>query len=325
MHQLRRKLLPVKNRSIAALMALLAAGGLLASCGQREAEMRKIGVLAPYITHGWTAGIAYYAEKHCAELKEEGKIDYMIYSSSNADEMTLQLADFIDWGADAVAVFPQWTGMDDAFQKAIDAGVVVVNFGVAIAANGIYFIAGDNYSIGVEGAKYIVDKIGTEGNVVILDVPDTGSVAQLRKDGFLDTLAEIAPNITTQTYATNFTREAGRSDMENILAANARIDAVFSMGDETSIGALHAIRDAGRSDIKAITGGGGGQEYFDVMLKNTDIWIASATYSPVMVKMAIDMAVDILDGKEVEQVVIIPTVIVDRTNVSEYLDPELPY
>ena len=38
------------------------------------------------------------------------------------------------------------------------------------------------------------------------------------------------------------------------------------MDDETSIGALQAIRDAGRTDIKVITGGGGCQEWFNMML-----------------------------------------------------------
>ena len=314
----------MKKRFVAPFVALIVASLLLATCAPRESA-HKIGILAPYVTHGWVAGVAYYAGLHCDQLKTEGKIDYMIYTSTGAAEMTAQLADLIEWGAEAIAVFPQWTGMDEAFQEAIDSGIVVVDFGVKIEAEGIYFISGDNYSIGLDGALYIVEKIGTEGNVVILDVPATGSVAQLRKAGFLNTLAEIAPNIQTHTYATEFTREAGFSDMAAILAEHAHIDAVFSMGDETSIGALRAIREAGRSDIKAITGGGGRQEYYNMMAENTDIWIQSAIYNPGMVMTALDMAVDILDGKDVPQETIIPTAIVDRTNVAEYLDADSPY
>ena len=316
----------MKKKSLVKLKPLLVAGILLAACGQREdAAVHKIGVLAPYITHGWTAGVAYYAEKRCAELKLDGKIDYIVYTSSNAEEMTAQLADLIEWGAEAIAVFPQWMGMGEAFQKAIDEGVVIVNFGVETDADGIYFITGDNYSIGVEGAKYIVEKIGTDGHVVIIDVPETGSVSQLRKDGFLDTLAGIAPNIKIASYSSKFTREAGLSDMEGILADHATIDAVFSIGDETSIGALQAIHNAGRRDIKAITGGGGGQEYFNVMLEESDIWVSSVLYNPNMVIAALDMTVDVLDGKDVEPVIIVPTMIVDRTNVADFLDPDAPY
>ena len=136
-------------------------------------------------------------------------------------------------------------------------GITVVNFDIEIDAEGIYRVAGDNYDMGYQSAQYIVDKIGTEGTVVILDVPTSGSVAELRKQGFLEHLAELAPDMETIEYATEFTREAGLADMADILTANSHIDAVFSMDDETSIGALQAIRDAGRTDIQVITGGGG--------------------------------------------------------------------
>jgi len=97
------------------------------------------------------------------------------------------------------------------------------------------------------------------------------------------------------------------------------------MDDETSIGVLKAIEEAGRKDIKVVTGGGGMQEYFEMMPKNKDIWIQSALYSPAMVKDAVDVAVKVLEGEEVPQETIIPTTIVDRTNYKKFLDPNSPY
>ena len=291
-------------------------------------EVYKIGVLAPEVTHGWSAGVAYYAEKRCEELKQEGKIDYKVSVSGDAAEMTTQLDELKTWGADAIVAFPQWEGMEVPIQQAIDEGITVVNFDIAIEAEGVYRVAGDNYDMGFQSAQYIVDKIGTEGNVVILDVPTSGSVAELRKQGFLENLAQIAPNMKTVEYATQFTREDGLADMADILTANPQIDAVFSMDDETSIGALQAIRDAGRTDIKVITGGGGAQEYFNMMLaeENQDIWLQSATYSPDMVEDAVDMAVEILNGNvPSDPVKIIPTTVVDRENASEFLDESSPY
>ena len=291
-------------------------------------EVYKIGVLAPEVTHGWSAGVAYYAEQRCQELADEGKIEYKVSVSGDAAEMTTQLDELKTWGADAIVAFPQWEGMEVPIQQAIDEGITVVNFDIAIDAEGVYRVSGDNYDMGYQSAQYIVDKIGTEGTVVILDVPTSGSVAELRKQGFTEHMAELAPNMKMPEYATQFSREAGLADMADILTANSHIDAVFSMDDETSIGALQAIRDAGRTDIKVITGGGGAQEYFNMMLaeENQDIWLQSATYSPIMVEDAVDMAVDILNGNIPEESVkIIPTTIVDRENASEYLDESSPY
>jgi ribose transport system substrate-binding protein len=283
----------------------------------------KIGVLAPAVTHGWVAAVAYNAEARLKELGDE--VEYNIQTSNNAEEMTAQLDDLMTWGADAIVAFPQWEGMEVPIQNAVDAGVVVVNFDIVIDVEGIYRVAGDNYDMGVQGAHYIVEKVGPEATVVMLEVPSSGSVSALRKAGFLDTVAEIAPNLTIHTYATKFTVEDGLKDMADILMRHSRIDAVYSMDDETSIGAIQAIREAGRTDIKVITGGGGMQEYFEMMPENEDIWIQSALYSPAMVKDAVDVALAVLKGEDVEPVKIIPTTIVDRTNYHLFLDPNSPY
>ncbi|PTW00155.1 monosaccharide ABC transporter substrate-binding protein (CUT2 family) [Halanaerobium saccharolyticum] len=299
------------------LVTLVLAGSVSAQ------DKHKIGILAPAVTHGWVAAVAYHAEARCEELSDE--IEYRIQTSSNASEMTSQLDDLKTWGAEAIVAFPQWTGMEVPIQMAIQDGVEVVNFDIKIDVDGVYRVAGDNYDMGVQGAHYISDKIGNKGTVVILEVPTAGSVSELRKEGFLDTLDEIGADYELHTYATQFTREAGLSDMSDILIRHDQIDAVYSMDDETSIGVLKAIEEAGREDIKVVTGGGGMQEYFEMMPENEDIWIQSALYSPAMVKDAVDMAVDILEGEEVPEEKIIPTTIVDRTNYKEFLDPDSPY
>lgn len=286
-------------------------------------EKYKVGILAPAVTHGWVAAVAYNAEQRCKELADE--VEYKLYTSSNAEEMTTQLDDLKTWGAEAIVAFPQWEGMEVPIQEAIDSGIYVVNFDIAIDAKGVYRVSGDNEDMGVQGAKYIVDKIGKEGTVVVLNVPSSGSVSQLREKGFVDTLKEIAPDMKIITYATAFTREDGLKDMADILTANDKIDAVYSMDDETSIGVLQAIEEAGRKDIKVVTGGGGCQEYFNMMPKYEDIWVESALYSPAMVKDAVDMAIALLKGEKVEEVKIIPTTIVDKNNYKDFLDEKSPY
>ena len=288
-----------------------------------EGGKHKIGILAPAVTHGWVAAVAYNAENRVKELDDQ--VEYKLYTSSNAEEMTSQLDDLLTWGADAIVAFPQWEGMEVPIQVAIDDGLVVVNFDIVIDADGVYRLSGDNKDMGVQGAHYIVDKIGTEGTVVMLEVPTSGSVSELRKEGFVETLDEIAPEMEVLSYATQFTREDGLADMSDILTSVSQIDAVYSMDDETSIGALQAIREANRTDIKVITGGGGMQEYFRMMPENEDIWIQSALYSPAMVRDAVDMAVDILNGEDVPDTIIIPTTIIDRNNYEDVLDAGSPY
>ena len=219
--------------ALAVMMALS-----LVCVASAEKTTYKIGILAPAVTHGWVGGVAYHAEQRCKELA--GEVEYKLYTSTNAEEMTAQLDDLKTWGAQAIVAFPQWEGMEVPIQAAINEGIYVVNFDIDIAAEGVYKVTGDNEGMGVEGAKYIVDKIGTE---------------------------------------------------------------------------------AGRKDIKAITGGGGCQEYFQIIADSKDINACSALYSPLMVKDAVDAALALLKGETVDAVKVIPTTIVDRTNVDQYLDP----
>ena len=312
------------KKILAIVLVLMLAVSMFAFAGAEETTKYKVGILAPAVTHGWVAAVAYNIEQRCIELSDE--IEYKLCTSNNADEMTAQLDDLKTWGAQAIVAYPQWEGMEAPIQDAIDEGIIVVNFDIEIACDGVYRVTGDNEDMGIQGAHYVAEKLGGAGKVVVLDVPTSGSVAELRKKGFLETIEANYPDIEIiGTYATQFTREAGLADMTDILTAQSEIDAVYSMDDETSIGVLQAIEEAGRTDIKVITGGGGCQEYFHLMQDYPDLYVESALYSPTMVRDAVDNALSLLKGEEVEQVKIIPTTIVDKDNVEEYFDDNTPY
>lgn len=296
---------------------------LFAGCGDKKKTVDvKIGLAAPSATHGWVAGVAYYAEKYC---KEHG-IEYMLTTSADAAEMEKNLDSLVEWGAEAVVVWPQWSGMEKAIDNIIAKEISVVSFDVDINSKGVYKVTGNNYDMGYQCAKYITDKVGGAASIAVMDVPSAGSVSQLRKEGFYDYLKEIKYDTSGVFEVTEdgFTREAGYNDMKNILAERGRVDAVFSLDDEISIGVIKAITESGRTDIKAVTGGGGMQEYFKMIAdaKYKNLGLSSALYSPSMIENAIETAIKIADGEESSKVIVIPTTIVTPENVNEYLDSE---
>lgn len=294
---------------------------VLSLCAFAAADDAKVGIAAPANTHGWVAGVEYYAEKYC---KDNG-LDYKITESADAAEMAANIDDLIAWGATVIVSWPQWSGMETKMQEVIDAGIPVVNFDVDVDCEGIYKITGDNYDMGYQSAKYITEIVGDAAVIAVLDVPSSGSVCQLRKQGFYDYLEEIKYDTSNifESQEDQFTRDCGLKDMADLLEAHEKIDAVFSMDDETSIGAIQAINEAGREDIKAITGGGGMQEYFRLIASDEGkaVGAASALYSPKMVEDAIKTAIKLMNGETVEEaVVVIPTTIVSAENVDEFLD-----
>lgn len=315
-------------KKILALLVVLTMALSMVGMTAVAEEQPLIGILAPANTHGWVGGVNYFAQQAADELG----INYKMLTSSDADEMSSQIEQLIQLGAKAIVVWPQFKGVETAAEMALEQGIVIYNFDQKIEvdekyADLMYVLTGDNYGIGVAGAQYIVEKIGTEGTVLVMDNPGSENIAADRKAGFLDTVAEIAPDLELVTIATLFSREAGLNDMADALTANEKIDAVFSMDDETSMGALQAIVEAKRTDVKAITGGGGCQTYFGMMTEEqyADIWVSSATYTPDMIITCVENVVKVLNGEEVEHEIVLPTNLVDRENVEDFLNADSPY
>ena len=131
------------------------------------------------------------------------------------------------------------------------------------------------------------------------------------------------------TAADNGSPEAGLAAMTDVLTANPEIDAIYSADDEVSVGIYQAIQEAGRTDIKVVTGGGGANAYFKLM-DQTDIWLCSQTYAPNMIIECVKMAKGILEGETYDSVITIPTENVDRDNVEQWkkdnmVDEKAPY
>jgi ribose transport system substrate-binding protein len=310
------------KKIIAIALALDMVLGLVA-CGGAGAKEKtiKVGIAAPDVTHGWVAGVAYYAEKYC----QDNKLEYKVSTSADAAEMQAGLEDLVAWGATVIVSFPQWAGMETAMQEIIDQGIPVVNFDVDVACEGIYKVTGDNYDMGYQSAKYIVEKAGEAAHIAVLDVPSSGSVCELRKQGFYDYLNEIGYDQSNiqEFQLESFARDDGLKNAADILEKMPQVDAFYSMDDETSIGTIQAMNDAGRTEIKAITGGGGCQEYFKIIASEEGkaIGAASALYSPAMIQDAIKVAIKLMNGEEAEPVIVIPTTIVSAENVADHLDP----
>lgn len=308
------------KKFLALALALLMVLSMVACDQQPKEKTVKVGIAAPDVTHGWVAGVAYYAEKYC----KDNNLEYKVSTSADAAEMAAGLQDLVEWGATVIVSYPQWAGMETAIQEVIDDGIPVVNFDVEVNCNGVYMVTGDNYDMGYQSAKYIIEKAGDAAVIAVMDVPSSGSVCELRKQGFYAYLEEVNYDQSNifEVQLESFARDKGVTAMADILEKYDHIDAVFSMDDETSMGCIKSITEAGRTDIKAITGGGGCQEYFKMIADEqySYLGLASALYSPSMIQDAIKNAITLMNGGEVEAKQVIPTTIVSADNVSEYLD-----
>jgi len=329
------------KKLLAVVLCLVLAAFVLTACGQNQepsatpaptatpaageespapAEQGLVGILVPAAPTGWVAAVQYYAKLEADALG----LNYRIAASANPNEQANQVDEFISLGCDIIILMPHNDELAVAAQKIKDNGITLINYDRTVnPTEPDYYVAGDNYDMGVKGAEYIADKLGGEGDVVIVGIPNYGdAVNGERVKGFKDTIAEVAPdiNILGEYASENGAPESGLAIMTDVLTANQHIDGVFSIDDELSIGLLQAIKEANRTDIKVMTGGGGAQAYFKLMPENPDIWLASALYVPGMIRTCVDMADGLLKGETYDQTTIIPSQIIDRENVEEYVN-----
>ena len=178
--------------------------------------------------------------------------------------------------------------------------------------------------------NYINTKLGGKAKVVLL-TQDTMQFLAPRftamRDGLnaipgVTIVADIAPNPVT--------KEAGFATMQTILVANPDIDVVIG-GDAVVLGALEALRAAGKDRSGQFLGGiDGEQEAVDEIRKGNGPYKASiALSSPVFGYAMGQFAADWLDGKSIPQAMDILPIALTSTNLVQYeadlVDPASVY
>jgi DNA-binding LacI/PurR family transcriptional regulator len=131
------------------------------------------------------------------------------------------------------------------FSKAFrDAGVPVVNsFGRFSTAPEVHVVGVDNSECGRMAARELVRRGYTK--VAFMGGPKAATSTQDRFRGFLQELAKHPDVAHSRSFADAYSFEAGRAEMQRLIAAGNMADAYFCGDDVLSIGALSALRDAG--------------------------------------------------------------------------------
>jgi ribose transport system substrate-binding protein len=312
------------NSTAAAVTQAVSAASTAASTTGDQTE-KVIGLCFPSADHGWVAAVIYNAEQQAKALG----VKYILTTGANANEQSGKIDELIAQKVSAIVMLPTDTDpMTPAAQRVLDAKIPLIIFDRKVNVTPTYYIAGDNAGMGINAAKFIGDKLGGKGNVVIVGVPAYGSVSTERVNGFKDTLTKNYPDmkIVKEVGAENSSKEAGLKIMGDLLAGEKQIDAVYSIDDELSIGLLQAIKENERKDVKIVTGGGGAKIFFDAIKSEADVTLASFLYSPTMVKEAVKAGVDIMNGTmPSEASKIIPSDGVTKENVDQYYDANSPY
>lgn len=283
-------------------------------------EQPLVGISCPYNPTGWVAAVSWSAETTADSLG----MNYLMKIAESEAEQASDLDFFINEGCEIIVLFPFNDTLEAAAQRVMDAGITLVNFDRTLGGTTPdYYLAGDNYQIGVLGAQYIAEKLGGKGKIVITTIPSYGAIFEERVNGCRDGLKDFPEIEVLGEYAAdNAAQETGLALMTDILTANPELDGVYSCDDELSTGMLKAIEEQGRlGEVKVMTGCGDGQAYFKLMDEYKDkIWLSTQTYAPYMMGDCIKLAYGLTQGETYDARVIIPPETLDYTNYADWME-----
>lgn len=186
-------------------------------------------------------------------------VDLAIVDGKNdAANQRDQVETFLVQGMDAVVVIPVDTAETGTMTRdVVKAGkiLVYVNRKPEHLPHGVVYCGSRSLDSGIMNMVELGKAMGGKGNLVILMGPLNNESAIGRTDGIKEVVRQKFPGIKIVHEQTgNWKREQGRTILENLLAAGVKMDGVASNNDEMALGALMAIKAAGKLGRIAVGG-----------------------------------------------------------------------
>jgi ribose transport system substrate-binding protein len=303
---------------------------LLSACAQTATQT----TTAP-VTKSFTIGVANFSQC-CAyfigmnnsiidEAKQYPNVT-IISTDANGDAAKLNsdIEDLITKKVDGIIISGAWLEQLPAAMDSLKtAGIPAVLVDRQWKGNYTSYVGPDNFTIGQQDGQFIVNKLGGTGTLVMIKGgPADNSIGLNRTNGVLD----IMKNNTGITVITapdfgSWSEDGGLKQMENLLAANPKIDAVFCENDSMCLGAQRAIADAGRSEEMFLCGVDGQKEALLQILNKTNYACTGLNNSDQIGRTGFNRMMAILAGATPPLNTYLPSPLINFDNVIKFYDP----
>ncbi|MBI5667417.1 MAG: sugar ABC transporter substrate-binding protein [Chloroflexi bacterium] len=152
-------------------------------------------------------------------------------------------------GYDAIATIAGDAGVAPFIDAAVEAGIPVATFNSETDAENkrLFFVGADLYLQGQTAARAMADAIGGEGKVAIITGFFAVEAHELRRTGFVDTLAAEFPNIEIVGEVENTDQgDIAFTQAQDFMAANPDLKGIYVTAGGP-FGAAAAVEDAGKT------------------------------------------------------------------------------
>lgn len=229
--------------------------------------------------------------------KEIGAETIIADAQHDVSKQINDIDDMIQKGINILLINPADSeGAKAAVEAADKAGVIVVAVDAQAEGPLDSFVGSQNYDAGYLAGEKMVEDLGGEGKVAILDGIPVVPILQ-RVEGFKDAVAEHSGIEIVDTQNGRQDRAEAMSVTENMLQANPDLDAIFSVNDEGALGSLGAIEASSR-DVWLYSVDGH-PEVIEAILADGPFKATSAQFPRDQVRIGLGMALAKYWGAEV--------------------------
>ena len=300
-----------------------------------KSDMDLKGKVIGYVTPSLNA--PYYQALLQSIQKNTEQNGMTFLSADGQNDINKQVAaveDLITRGVDVLLLNPKdpdaLVGVTKT-AKAANIPVFIIDSSIDDTAEYVTTIQSNNRANGALAGAWLAKKFGKKKmNIALLSGNAGNPVGRTRKQGLLEGITEeqlrsigyIDLDIKTQMY-TDWSYAGGLAAMEDILVAHPDINVVITESDVCVLGAIKAIKQAGKTDDILIVAGADGQKEAIKYIMDTDFYGCTAMNSPVQIgKNAVKYAVEYMNGKRdfPKTSFTVPLLITDE-NAAEYYDP----
>ncbi|MEH6631691.1 MAG: sugar ABC transporter substrate-binding protein [Halopseudomonas aestusnigri] len=273
---------------------------LLASSAQ-AAEKPVVGLIMKSLANEFFQNMLEGAKAH--EIKR-GDYELRAVGMQNETDFESQInavENFITQGVDAIVIAPADSrAMVRPLKRAMEAGIVVVNFDVSLDADAkkqqgidLAFVGPDNRGGAKLAGDALGELLGAGGKVVIIEGNPGADNANERRLGFEDSVKQFNLELLDSRTAHWETEEAN-TVFSNILTAHPDTQGVMVANDSMAIGVVKALESAGRKDIKVV--GFDNIPAVGPMIKDGRMLATVDQFGQAMAANSIDLALGVIAG-----------------------------
>lgn len=304
----------MRKLTMAALAALLVFGSL-AHAGEKRF---KIALVCKAMDSEFWLDVRNGGE---AAAKAAGNVDLVVMAPDrevNVQQQVQLVEDLIVQGIDGLAIAP--CGAQElmpVMDKAADEGipVILVDTDAPWDRKNAY-VGTNNYAGGKMAGEFIARDLNGKGKVALI-TGIMGHQTHIDRVNGCEDVFKAYPGITVVAkQPANSERALAMSVMENILTSNPDLDYVFATNSPMTLGTHQAVQ-ADRSDCKII-GFDADTEIFP-LIRDGEIQGIIAQGPFDMGRLGVESMVKVLSGQSIPKVVDVPTQLITKANVAEYI------